>query len=58
MFSNVLFPHPDGPVTATNSPSSIRKETSARAAMRPSSKERETWSTTTSAPPVRALIPP
>ena len=26
-FSNVVFPHPDGPTTQTNSPSSIRNET-------------------------------
>ena len=34
-FSSVLLPHPDGPVTATNSPSSTRKETSTSAAMLP-----------------------
>ena len=55
MFRSVLFPHPEGPVTATNSPAPARNVTSTSAAMLPSSNERETWSTTTSAPPCCGL---
>ena len=57
-FSSVLLPQPDGPVIETSSPGSTRKETSTSAAMRPSSNDRETWSTTTSAPPPRAVTSP
>ena len=47
---SVLLPEPEGPISATNSPGSRRSEASPTATTRPNLFD--TWSTTTSAPPL------